>query len=139
MQVKMSNPQEVSRPAFALPGSPTVSYGLPFAELCRKYVAETYNVSRVFVLVSRTLANKTPALKQLQDALGERIIGTRVGMTPHTLFSECLEVLHECRKLNADFMITLGGSSLTDAAKLIAFVSLYSQNQYRHLTCFTRL
>lgn len=118
----MTTAQEVSRPAFPLVDGPTVSYGRPFPELCRKYVDEVYKVSRVYVIVSRTLANKTPALKQLQDALGEKIVGTRVGMTPHTLFSECLEVVKDCRKLDADFVITLGGSSLTDAAKLVCFV-----------------
>ena len=120
----MSASQETTRPALPIPDSPLISYGLPFTELCRKHVEETYKVSRVYVLVSRTLANKTPALKQLQDTLGDKIVGTRIGMTPHTLFSECYGVVEECRRLDADFIITLGAGSLTDAAKLIAFVSL---------------
>lgn len=118
--------QEVARPAFSVPDSPLISYGRPFPELCRKYADETFKALKIYVLISRTLANKTPALKQLQEALGDKIVGTRIGMTPHTLFSECLEVVHECRRLEADFMITVGGSSLTDAAKLAAFVSLSS-------------
>ena len=121
----MSTVQEVSRPAFPLPDAPLVSYGRPFAELCRKHVGETFKVSRIYVLVSRTLASETPALEQLQDALGEKIVGIRYGMKPHTLFSECYEVIEECRRLDADFIIVLGAGSLTDAAKLVAFVSAF--------------
>jgi len=41
-------------------------------------------------------------------------------MIPHTLWSECLEVTEDCRKLNADLLVTLGAGSLTDAAKIVA-------------------
>ena len=119
----MTTSREVSRKAFEDFEFPLIAYGRPFPEICRKYVEETFQVSRIYVLVGRTLANQTPALKQLQEALGEKIVGTRVGMTPHTLFSECLEVIYECRRLDADFIIVLGAGSLADAGKLLAFVS----------------
>ena len=37
-------------------------------------------------------------------------------------WSEVLEVADECRRVNADLLITIGGGSLTDAAKLVALV-----------------
>ena len=130
LQLKVSNrisvmttSGEVSRKAFENFESPLIAYGRSFPEICRKYVEQTFKVSRTYVLVGRTLANQTPALKQLQEALGDKIVGTRVGMTPHTLFSECLQVIHECRRLDADFIIVLGAGSLADAGKLVAFVS----------------
>jgi alcohol dehydrogenase class IV len=33
-----------------------------------------------------------------------------------------LEVVEECRRVKADLLITIGGGSLTDAAKLVALV-----------------
>jgi alcohol dehydrogenase class IV len=116
---------EKHRPAFSDSDVPIIAYGRPFPEICRKYVDEDFKASRIYVLTSRTLANKTPAVKQLQEALGEKIVGVRIGMKPHTFIGEVLEVVQECRRLDADCIITLGAGSLTDAAKLAAFVSIF--------------
>lgn len=111
----------------AFPGSktPHISYGLSFPEACAKHVQGTFNASRVYIIASKTLSTNTDALQRLETALDEKVVGKRVGMTPHTLWSECLEVTAEARTLNADLIITLGAGSLTDAAKIVALVLLH--------------
>ena len=118
----MTTATETIRSAFPDQEFPQLSYGLPYPETCRKHIDEEFKASRVYVLTSRTLANKTDALQKLKDALGEKIACIRVGMTPHTMISEVLEVVHECKRLDADCIVTLGGGSLSDAAKLVAMV-----------------
>lgn len=109
----------------AFPGTeyPYISYGVPFPEACAKHVNDTFKASRVYVIASGSLSKNTDHVKQLQEALGGKIVGIREGMTPHTLWSEVLEIAEECRKTQADLIVTLGAGSLTDGAKIISLVS----------------
>lgn len=116
--------QETIFSAFSEHPKPLVSYGLTFVEACQKHVETTFHASRIFIISSGSLAKNTDVLSTLQSTLNGRVAGTRIGMKPHTLFSEVVEVVRDCRKVNTDLIITLGGGSLIDAAKLIAFVSL---------------
>lgn len=118
------SPNETYKTAFPNEEIPHISYGLPFPEACKKHVETTYKASRIFIIASKTLCSNTDALSKLKEALGDRVVGVRIGMTPHTLWSECLEVTEQCRKLNVDLLITLGAGSLTDAAKIVALVCL---------------
>jgi alcohol dehydrogenase class IV len=68
------------------------------------------------------IGQNTKDLDDLKAALGDRVAGVRIGMTPQTLWSEVLEITKDSRAANADLLITLGGGSLTDAAKLVSFV-----------------
>lgn len=114
--------QEIVRRAFEDRETPIISYGLSFEEACKKHVDTTFKASRVYIISSSSLARNTQALVSLQQALGDKLVGTRVGMKPHTLWSEILEVVHDAREVNADLIITVGGGSLTDGAKVISFV-----------------
>lgn len=113
---------EIVRPAFDDVSGPHVSYNLPFDKAATKHVVETFAADRVYILASGSLCRNTKFVQQLQDALGRRVAGVRKGMTPHTLWSEVLEVVEECRRVKADLLVTIGGGSLTDAAKLVALV-----------------
>lgn len=120
---------ETFRPAFPGRPLPLISYGLPFAEAVRQHAVETFHASRVYVMASGTLARSTPHLGALKAVLGEggegagegRLAGVRVGMRPHTLWSEVLEVVADARACGADLLVTLGAGSLTDAAKVVSF------------------
>ena len=81
---------------------------------------------RVYIIASASLSKNTTALKDLKEALAGKVAGVRVGMRPHTFLSEVLEVIKEVEKVDADLIVTLGGGSLSDAAKLVAFVSTLS-------------
>ncbi|KAK6981130.1 Fe-containing alcohol dehydrogenase [Favolaschia claudopus] len=100
-----------------------VSYGLPFHEACAKHAEDTFHATRVMILASATLARTTAAVSDLQAALGvEKVVLIKTGLRSHTMFSESLAIAEECRVLGVDLIITLGGGSLTDAAKLISLI-----------------
>ncbi|KAG6360849.1 hypothetical protein INS49_011916 [Diaporthe citri] len=98
------------------PVIPNISYGLPFDKAIVNHVGPD---AKVYVLASKTLSEKTNSLDRLKTALGTRVKGTRVGMTPHTIFQECLEVTGEAKTVGADTIVTLGAGSLSDAARFV--------------------
>ena len=100
-----------------------ISFGLRFPQACVKHVNKTFKASRIYIIASGSLSRDTNHARHLQDALGEKVVGIRNGMTPHTLWSEVLEIVRDAREANADLLVTLGAGSLTDAAKIIALVS----------------
>ena len=115
---------EIVRPAFTGRDRPLLSYGIDFPAAVARHVAETFGASRVYVICSGSLARNTDALDRLTKALGEqKVAGQRIGMTPHTMWGEVLEIVSDARKVQADLLLTLGAGSLTDAAKIVAFVS----------------
>jgi alcohol dehydrogenase class IV len=114
--------EEVYRPAW--PSSKTnVSYGLRFPEACARHVSGTFNASKIYIIASGSLSRNTNHVKRLQEALGSKVVGTRCGMQPHSLWSEILEVTKDASEMGADLLITLGAGSLTDAAKIVSLVS----------------
>lgn len=123
----------------AFPGTeyPYISHGLPFPEACAKHVNDTFKASRVYIIASGSLSKNTDHVKQLQEALGGKIVGIRGGMTPHTRWSEVLEIAEECRKTQADLIVTLGAGSLTDGAKIVSLVSSNARSKSRNLKMLT--
>lgn len=113
---------ETVRPAFADRELPQLSYGIPFYTAAARHVKDTFQASRIYIICSGSLARNTQAFQQLKTALGDRVVGQRIGMKSHTLWSEVVEVVNDARIVNADLLITLGAGSLTDGAKIIAIV-----------------
>ena len=109
--------------------SPHVSHGLRYYEACVKHIAETFRVSRVWILVSGSLAKHTSHLPRLHAAidgqLGEdSVLGITRGVKPHSYYSDILRIANQARARNVKLIVTIGGGSLTDAAKLVTLVSL---------------
>lgn len=100
---------------------PLISYGLPAAQACYYHSNSTLGSTRVYLLLSKSLASTTEIHEQFQRVFGEQILGVREGMKPHTLWSEVVEVINDARPLNIEVLITVGAGSLTDAAKVIAW------------------
>jgi alcohol dehydrogenase class IV len=118
-------PDEVIRAAFPSKPYPRVSYNLPFHEACAKHFDdEDINASRLYFLVSGTLSRETDAFGKLESAAGRKVVGVRKGMKSHTLWSEVIEITNEIKRTQADTVVTLGGGSLTDAAKVAVLVGL---------------
>ncbi|EAW08052.1 iron-containing alcohol dehydrogenase [Aspergillus clavatus NRRL 1] len=112
---------ETVRPAFADRARPLLSYGIPFPAAAAHHIANTFAASRVYVICSASLARNTDALDRLVAALGpDKVVGRRIGMKSHTLWSEVLEVVEDARRVEADLLLTLGAGSLTDGAKVAA-------------------
>ena len=114
---------ETFRSAFPDREYPKISYGTSFPEACRKHVDSTFQASRVYIISSASLAKNTETLISLQLALGTKVVGTRIGMKPHTQWSDILQIVKEARDVQADLLVTLGAGSLTDGAKVVALVT----------------
>ncbi|KAJ7495306.1 putative Fe-containing alcohol dehydrogenase [Mycena latifolia] len=113
-----------------------ISYGLPFHEACAKHAEDTFHAQRVFVISSGTLARSTNALKDLKQALGPKFVGVKYGLKAHTYLDEIIAIAEECRALNVDLIVTLGGGSPSDAAKMVA---LALANDVTHSAGFLEL
>lgn len=107
--------------------SPDVSYGLPYDEACAKHVKQTFGSSKVYIIASGTLSRETDKVERLVKAInaqpGVEVVGVKKGMTPHTPWSEILQIAKECREGGADCVVTLGAGSITDGAKIVVLVS----------------
>ncbi|KAK6375999.1 hypothetical protein LTS17_007249 [Exophiala oligosperma] len=109
-------------PAFQDRPVPNIAYGLHFDEAAVHHVEKTLKAKRVYIIASNSLSKNTDALKRLQRALGEKVVGVRIGMTPHTHWNQVREIALDAAPKNPDCIITLGAGSLTDAAKLICWM-----------------
>lgn len=113
--------QLVTKPFAEGQPAPLVSCGLPYAEACRHHIDSSWNSKRVYLLLSASLAENSDVRDRFQKALGNKVVGVRIGMKPHTLWSEILEVLDDMRPLDVDCIVSVGAGSLTDAIKVIAW------------------
>lgn len=125
---------ESYRPAFPPKSKPHISTGIPFPTAAAHHLTNTYHASKVYIIVSNSIS-KTDAFTQLKEALEDKIVGTRIGIKPHTPWDDLLEIIKDIQEKRADAIITLGAGSLTDGAKVITFVSIFpSQHLLSSLT-----
>jgi maleylacetate reductase len=95
-----------------------VIYGTPFADALHKEI-ERLDAKAVYVLASGTLARETDTVDQLRRALGNRIAGVRSKIGAHTPRADVVAAANEARAAEADLLVTIGGGSVTDAAKMV--------------------
>ena len=105
--------------AYRFPAMEGVIYGRPFTEALKEEV-ERADAHAVFVLASGTLARETDLVNQLRAALGNRFAGLHAKIGSHTPRIDCVEAANAARAAGADLIVTLGGGSVTDAAKMVA-------------------
>ncbi|KAI0856478.1 hypothetical protein F4860DRAFT_492825 [Xylaria cubensis] len=98
-----------------------VSHGLPYEQACKKHVDGFLNASRVYIIASKSLSSQTECLKKLETKLGEKHAGSWIGVKSHTPYDDLVEIMHDIKAKKADCLVTLGGGSLTDGAKLIVW------------------
>jgi maleylacetate reductase len=98
----------------------SVIYGRPFAEALRERVEEA-GANSVFLLASGTLERETDMVDQLRTALGNRLAGVCARIGAHTPRVDVVAAANAARAAGADLLVTLGGGSVTDAAKMVAF------------------
>ncbi|KAI1075338.1 putative Fe-containing alcohol dehydrogenase [Whalleya microplaca] len=111
---------ETLTPAFPDRATPLLSYGLPFTEALPRHADALFHASRIYVICSGSLARNTGYLDDLKQKLGGKLAGARIGMKPHSHWDEILSIVAEARACDADLLVTLGGGSLTDAAKVVS-------------------
>ena len=102
-RVVFSHMEEV---LFGQPAAPAI------AELAK-------DAQRVFLMVSGTLNRETDAIDKVRRALGNRCVGVFDKMPPHTPRSAVIAAAEQAREARADLIVTIGGGSITDAAKAV--------------------
>ena len=105
---------------YRFPPMESVIYGRPFAEAVKEQVEQS-GATAVFLLASGTLARETGLVGQVRDALGNRLAGIHARIGAHTPRTDVVEAANAARAAGADLLLTLGGGSVTDAAKMVAF------------------
>jgi maleylacetate reductase len=73
----------------------------------------------VFLMVSGTLNRETDEIDKVRRALGNRCVGVFDKMPPHTPRSAVIAAAERAREARADLIVTIGGGSITDAAKAV--------------------
>lgn len=95
-----------------------VVYGTPAAEAIGALV-ERAGARRVFLMVSGTLNRETDEIEKIRTALGNKCVGTFDKMPAHTPRTAVIAAAEQARAAGADLIVTLGGGSITDAAKAV--------------------
>lgn len=73
---------------------------LPYPEACAKHLAKTLDRKKPFLVISESLSKSTDVVERLKAALNSdnvRVVGTHIGMRPHTYYSEVLQVTQEVK------------------------------------------
>ena len=104
---------------YRFPAMESVVFGKPFVEALAQEV-DRAEARAVFVLASGTLARETDAVDRLRGMLGNRLTGVCAKIGAHTPRSDVVAAANTAREAGADLIVTLGGGSVTDAAKMVA-------------------
>ena len=75
---------------------------------------------RVFVITGRSLATKTEIVRRVEGLLGERHAGTFAEIGQHAPSEGVAAAVRAAREAGADALVSVGGGSPIDAAKLVA-------------------
>ena len=95
-----------------------VIYGMPLAEALAQEI-ERIGASAVYVLASGTLARQTDVIDRVRDVLGNKLAGVCTKIGAHTPRIDVVAAANAAREARADALLTVGGGSVTDAAKMV--------------------
>ncbi|WP_334187856.1 iron-containing alcohol dehydrogenase [Noviherbaspirillum sp.] len=109
----------MQRGIYTYPGTARVIYGIDFAEAIADELGRV-DARRVFVLAGGTLERETDVVRRMTAALGDRFAGLHAGIGAHTPRSDVVAAANAARAASADLLLTVGGGSITDAAKMVA-------------------
>ncbi len=104
---------------YRFPAMEQVVFGKPYAEAAKAEI-DRLDARAVFVLASGTLNRETDAVEELRQALGNRLAGVCAKIGAHTPRVDVVAAANAAREAGADLLVTLGGGSVTDAAKMVA-------------------
>jgi maleylacetate reductase len=103
---------------YRFPEIERVVFGIPYAEALAEEVGRL-DARAVFVLASGTLARETDRVERLRQLLGNRFAGVCARIGAHTPREDVVAAAELARAAGADLVVTLGGGSVTDAAKMV--------------------
>ena len=88
---------------------------------------------RVLVLSGRTVAEQTDAVSRTQAALGDSVVGVYSGLTQRAPLATAVEAANLAVSLEADTLVGVGGSTISDAARMIAVLMAEGINTVEEL------
>jgi alcohol dehydrogenase class IV len=95
--------------------------------------AASRNLNRVLVVTGRTLG-ASPLLDQVSGSLGERCAGVFAGIGEHAPAANVRALIEEVRRVQADALVSFGGSSVADAVKITVASVLADRDLTREAT-----
>lgn len=95
-----------------------VIYGTPLAEALGQEI-ERIGANAVYVLASGTLARQTDVIDNVRGVLGNRLAGVCSKIGAHTPRIDVVAAANAAREAGSDALLTVGGGSVTDAAKMV--------------------
>lgn len=95
-----------------------VRFGVPAAEAIAEQVARM-GAQRVFLMVSGTLNRTTPEIEHVRRTLGNKCVGVFDQMPAHSPRHGVIAAAEQARTSDTDLIVTIGGGSVTDAAKAV--------------------
>ncbi|HBK05289.1 MAG TPA: maleylacetate reductase [Acetobacteraceae bacterium] len=95
-----------------------VIYGIPLAQALADEVARL-DARAVYVMASGTLNRETDVIDTVRQVLGNRLAGVCAKVGAHTPRIDVVAAANEARAAKADLILTVGGGSVTDAAKMV--------------------
>jgi maleylacetate reductase len=104
---------------YRFPAMESVIFGKPYVEALAQEV-DRVEARAVFILASGTLERGTDAVDRLREMLGNRLAGVCAKIGAHTPRTDVVAAANAAREAGADLIVTLGGGSVTDAAKMVA-------------------
>jgi maleylacetate reductase len=106
------------RGAYRYPLMDGVIFGTPYAEAVAGEV-DRLDARAVFIIASGTLVRETDLVERLRGALRNRFAGLCAKIAAHTPRADVVSAANAAREAGADLIVTLGGGSVTDAAKMV--------------------
>jgi len=103
---------------YRFPQMESVVFGRPFEEALAEEVGRA-QARAVFVLASGTLVRTTDTMDRIRQVLGNRITGVCAKIGAHTPRTDVVAAANAAREVRADLLVTIGGGSVTDAAKMV--------------------
>ena len=95
-----------------------VIYGIPLAEALAEEI-NRLDARAVYVMASGTLNRETDVIDTVRQVLGNRLAGLCAKIGSHTPRVDVVAATNEAREVKADLILTVGGGSVTDAAKMV--------------------
>lgn len=98
-----------------------VLMGMPAAEAIADQAA-AMNCKKVFLIVSSALRENTDEITRIEGKLGSHHAGTFSGIAPHAPRADVLRASIAAHDAEADLIVSIGGGSTTDAAKIVGLL-----------------
>jgi len=109
-----------------------VIWGKPAAEALIEE-ADRRQAKRIFIVTSKTLNRKTPAVESLRHALGERCVGTFDECQEHTPRASVFAAARAVLAAEPDLIVTFGGGTAIDTVKILLIVLAHGLTDSKQL------